>query len=242
MATLSAQCRTATDRGRTSLLPLLRLLLVALVLVPKLMPIPSALEGQPAPSPDATPCRSSHTSALGDLQTMYTMLGEQLSRTVQQITNAQKFPARKFPALQSTDMHARSRTDANCRPEPPSLYDGTSPLHSKHRMPIRHPYTTNRPQVTQSSQSNQRQSHTWSSPRFTVLNSMDTTQSMFQLVFPVCNARMCRYTDSSHKIQCTAATRKTAMNAQRPTATMQRTHTNELVHTFPTNKAFVPSG
>ena len=56
---------------------------------------------------------------------------------MQQLTDAHKFPARKFPALQITDMHARSSTGCSTtphtitRPEPPSLYDGTSPLHSR---------------------------------------------------------------------------------------------------------------
>ena len=65
------------------------------------------------------------------------MLGYQLGRSVQQVNNAHKFPARKFPALQNTDMHARSRTGCSTtphtitRPEPPSLYDGSSPQHSK---------------------------------------------------------------------------------------------------------------
>ena len=68
---------------------------------------------------------------------MYTMLGYQLGRFVQQVNNAHKFPARKFPALQNTNMHARSRTGCSTtphtitRPEPPSLYDGSSPQHSK---------------------------------------------------------------------------------------------------------------
>ena len=75
LATSSAQCKTAADRGRTSSFQFLRLLLVELVLSPTLKPLPSALEGQLAPTPDATPCRSSQTSALGDLQTGCTMLG-----------------------------------------------------------------------------------------------------------------------------------------------------------------------
>ena len=42
--------------------------------------------------------------------------------------------------------------------------------------------------------------------------------------------------------QCAAATRNTAMNSKRPTAPMHRTHSNELVHKFPSNGPIVPSG
>ena len=83
LATLFVQHKIATARGRISSLQLLQLLLfllVALVLFPTLKPFPSALEGQPAPNPAATPCRSSQTSALGDLQTGYTMLGSGTGR------------------------------------------------------------------------------------------------------------------------------------------------------------------
>ena len=73
LATWFAPRRTIASPGRTSFQ-------LALVLVPPVLtltPPPSVLEGQPAPIPDATLCRSSQTSALGELQTGYTMLGKQ---------------------------------------------------------------------------------------------------------------------------------------------------------------------
>ena len=168
------------------------------------------------------------------------MLGAQLagdsfhkcttSKTILGTLNSQKFPA-VYPTLhcnipcvkvsitaghrttlfQDRVQHHAAQQHWKLRPEPPSLYDGTSPLHSKHRMPIRRPYTTNRPQLTQS---NKRQSLTWSSPHFTVLHSMHTTQSRFQLVFQVRNAIPSRCTDSNHK---TAVNRRHSQNCDEVT-------------------------
>ena len=118
----------------------------------------------------------------------------------------------RITLFQDRVQHHAAQQHCTSRPEPPSLYDGTSPLHSKHRMPIRRPYTTNRPQFTLS---HKRQSRTWSSPRFNVCNSADThshrssscskckTQSRVDTLTPGTNQ------------QCAAATRKTALKAKR---------------------------
>ena len=84
LATWFAPRRTAASRGRTSFQ-------LALVLVPPVLtltPPPAVLEGQPAPILVATPRHSSQTSALGELQTGYTMLGKQLAGV--RFTSAQR--------------------------------------------------------------------------------------------------------------------------------------------------------
>ena len=141
LATSYALYRTAANRGRTSSLQMLRLLLVALVLFPTLPPTPSALGGQPAPTPDATLCRSSHSSARGDLQTMYTMLGQELGRVVQQNTKFTKVPCEKVP---STANHRYPRTfQDKCSTTP----HGSALSRCD---PNRRPYTTDRLLFTQS--------------------------------------------------------------------------------------------
>ena len=82
LATWFAPRRSAGGRGRT----FFQLALVLRVLT--LTPPPTVLAGQPAPIPDATPCRSSQTSALGELQTGDTMLGKQLAGV--RFTSAQR--------------------------------------------------------------------------------------------------------------------------------------------------------
>ena len=108
-----------------------------------------------------------------------------------------------------------------------------------HGKPTRRPYTTSRPQFTQSNTLDNPhvvQSTNHCSP----LNGH--TQSTFQLVFQVRIPNPCRYTDSSHKCQCAAATRRTAMKRRRLTTTMQRTQSNTLVHEVPTNVPLFLSG
>ena len=56
-----------------------------------------------------------------------------------------------------------------------------------------------RQNVSSSLKTTRRQSQTWSNLRNTILRSMDTTQSMFQLVFQVQKAITYRFTDSRHK-------------------------------------------
>ena len=146
---------------------------------------------------------------------------------MQQLTDAHKFPARKFPALQITDMHARSSTGCSTtphtitRPEPPSLYDGSSPQHSKQQAAkfTRGPVHVS-PCVTQRTQHNNRSS---SCSKCETHNPA----SVF-----------------ARKSQIPMSRRHspTAMKLQRPTATIHRTRTNELVHTFPTIPSSVPSG
>ena len=144
LATSSVQYKSAADRGRTSLLQLLRLHLVALVPFPTWTPLPSALEGQLAPIPDATPCRSSQTSALGDLQTGCTMLGAKQRKSSLRLAtqhvhckvpcNVQSLTARNPHTSthfqNNAQNHSTHNTSAVVRPEPPPLCDGTSPLHS----------------------------------------------------------------------------------------------------------------
>ena len=84
LATWFAPRRTTANRGRTSFQ-------LALVLAPPVLtltPPPIVLEGQPAPILVATPRHSSQTSALGELQTGYTMLGKQLAGV--RFTSAQR--------------------------------------------------------------------------------------------------------------------------------------------------------
>ena len=77
------------------------------------------------------------------------------------------------------------------------------------------------------------QSHTWSSPRFNVLNSMHTTQSMFQLVFQLCNASPGRCTDSSHK---STMRRRHSQNCDE----IQRADGNNAPNTLKRTGSYVP--
>ena len=81
----------------------------------------------------------------------------------------------------------------------------------------------------------------WSSPRNTVRNSMGITQCSSSCSECKTQFRVDALTPVTNR-KCTAATRKTAMKTRWPTATLHRTHTDKLVHTFPTNNLFVPSG
>ena len=143
-ATWSAPHKIAGGRGRTSF----QLVLVLRVLT--LTPPPSALEGRPAPNPVVTPRHSSHTSALGDYkqtiqcwasnwQGFASQVRKRARQTLGTLTS-QEYPAMKQPntALQvscvkvlTTVGSPGTQFQGNLRPEPPSLYDGSSPLHSK---------------------------------------------------------------------------------------------------------------
>ena len=86
------------------------------------------------------------------------------------------------------------------------------------------------------------QSQTWSSPRFTILNSTDTHNQLFQHVSQGQSQSRVDVSPQIAKWRCAAATRNTAMKPRWPTATMHRTHSNELVHTFPSLVPVFPSG
>ena len=144
LATSSAQYRIATGRGRTSSFQFLRLLLVELVLSPTWKPFPSALEGQLAPTPDATPCRSLQTSALGDLQTGRTRLGAKQRKSSLRLAtqhvhckvpcNVQSLTARSPHTSTHFQNNAQNHTTHNTR----QIFD-----------PNRRPYATERLLFTQ---------------------------------------------------------------------------------------------
>ena len=144
LATSSAQHKIAADRGRTSSLQFLQLLLATLVLSPMSKPLPSALEGLPAPNPDATPCRSSQTSALGELQTGCTMLGAKQRKSSLRLAtqhvhckvpcNVQSLTARN----PHTSTHFQNNAQNHATHNTPQMFD-----------PNRRPYATERLLFTQ---------------------------------------------------------------------------------------------
>ena len=107
------------------------------------------------------------------------------------------------------------------RPEPPSLYDGSSPQHSKQQE-----VKFTRGPVHVSPCSTQRTQHNVRSSSCSKCATHNPA-SVFSLQSQITMSRR-------HSPNCD--------ETKRPTATMHQTRTNELVHTFPTSTPSVPSG
>ena len=137
-----------------------------------------------------------------------------------------KFPASKFQSLQNTESR-HSKTGCSTtphtitRPEPPSLYDGSSPHHSKQQAAkfTRGPVHVS-PCVTQQTQPNNNAS---SCSKCETHNSA----SVFSLQSQITMSRR-------HSHNCDETS--TADSHNTPNAN------NELVHTFPTITPSIPSG